>query len=147
MNCIQAMQIREAKKACIDNIALCSTIRAVEIVANANQNHCLGYSTDYNFAELIRECSVINALHCWTIRQERTPKEKESDAEFYAGLPEEEKECYSFLIDDVNEPDQEINRFIEIMQTSPDMITSDMRKEAFKLAPHALRELELRGGF
>jgi len=148
MNCLQAMEIREAKKACIDNIALCHTLKAIEIVGTANMHRCLGYSTDCDFAELLKACSVINALHGWTMRQERTPDEKESDKGLYERMSEEEKECYEFLISDAaNEPDKEINRFIEIIQTSPDMITTEMRKEAFQLAPYALRELELRGGF
>jgi len=85
-------------------------MRAVEIVAQAKYNLDLGYETKIQFAELVKEVSILGNLSSWSSN----------------GIP---AAC-------------DAKRFLEIMESKPENITSEMRVEAIGLFSAAYELLQ-----
>lgn len=86
-------------------------IKCVDIVGQAKYNMSLGYNIDTQFAELVKEVSILSNLSLWSSYRYTEGSEKDS----------------------TDLSNNKAKRFIEIMECNPENITPEMKIEVINL--------------
>ena len=121
------------------------TRKALILETDIMHNRMEGKNFDSLFNEFYKQCFMLNILCEW---HNETPEEKEECKEFFelcghglfAGKTQDRlKESYDDMERDEENP--KIVRFVEIIQTTPEDITKEMKLEAVNLFPCVVWEL------
>jgi hypothetical protein len=141
----------EHREEMINGIKAQCTLKSIFIVSDIMKERIIGRSFDSLFSDLYRECFILNILSDWHIE---TEKEKADERDFLEekrverlkryeakeGMESVTALCKAWNYE-YEDSDPKVTRFIEIIQTTPEDITEEMKIEAVDLFPDVIQEL------